>query len=108
MASALTVAIANLTYIVFGILKYTNGISELEQAANAGEMTSEAKADAITELLKGVQRTQSSGLLIVMTVVPLILMYLSYILYAKKYTLDEPEYERICNELEKRRNGAAV
>ena len=108
MASALTVAIANLTYIVFGILKYTNGISEFEQAANAGEMTSEAKADAITELLKGVQRTQSSGLLIVMTVVPLILMYLSYILYAKKYTLDEPEYERICNELEKRRNGAAV
>ena len=37
MASALTVAIANFTYIIFNIIEYTNGISELEQAANAGE-----------------------------------------------------------------------
>ena len=108
MASALTVAIANLAYIVFGILKYTNGISQYEQAANAGEMTAEAKADAITQLLSGVQNGQSLGLLIVMTILPLLLMYLSYVLYQKKYILDEPEYERICNELEKRKQEQAA
>ena len=43
-----------------------------------------------------VQSGQSAGLLIVMTVLPLILMYLSYYLYQRKYKLDEAEYERIC------------
>ena len=108
MASALTVAVANLTYIIFGILKYTNGISQYEQAANAGDLTAEAKADAITELLSGVQNGQSLGLLIVMTVVPLALMYASYVLYQKKYILDEAEYERICAELDARQKEHAV
>ncbi len=103
MASALTVAVANLTYIIFGILKYTNGISQYEQAANAGELTAEAKADAITELLSGVQNGQSLGLLIVMTVLPFLLMYASYVLYRKKYILDETKYEQICAELETRK-----
>ena len=103
LASALTVAVANLAYIMFGILKYTNGISQYEQAANAGEMTADAKADAITQLLSGVQNGQSFGLLCVMTILPLILMYLSYVLYQKKYILDETEYERICTELESRK-----
>ena len=108
LASALTVAVANLSYIAFGILKYTNGISQYEQAANTGDMTAEAKADAITELLSGVQKGQSLGLLIVMTVVPFLLMYASYVLYQKKYILDEAEYERICAELDARKKGTAV
>ena len=96
LASALTVAIANITYIVFKIITYTNGIARFEQAANSGDISSEEKALQITELLKGVQSGQSAGLLIVMTVLPLILMYLSYYLYQRKYKLDEAEYERIC------------
>lgn len=108
MASALTVAIANLAYILFGILKYTNGISQYEQAANAGDITAEAKADAITELLSGVQSGQSLGLLCVMTVLPLLLMYASYMLYKKKYVLDEAEYDRICAELDQRRQEKAA
>ncbi len=108
MASALTVAIANLTYITFGILKYTNGISEYEQAANAGEISAEAKADAITELLSSVQNGQSMGLLVVMTVLPFLFMYASYVLYRKKYILDEAEYERICTELEARQKEKTV
>ncbi len=103
MASALTVAIANFTYIIFNIIEYTNGISELEQAANAGDITGEAKAEAITSLLQGVQHSQTTGLLLVMTVVPCALMFLSFILYKKHYKLDEAEYGRICAELEKRK-----
>ena len=103
MASALTVAIANITYIAFNIIEYTNGISELEQAANAGDITGEAKAEAITSLLQGVQHSQTTGLLLVMTVVPCALMFLSYILYKKHYKLDEDEYNRICKELAERK-----
>ena len=106
MASALTVAIANFTYIIFNIIQYTNGIADLEQAANSGFITAEQKADEITALLQGVQPSQSVGLLVVMTVLPCLLMFLSYILYQKRYKLDEAEYERICGEIAARKAKA--
>ncbi len=103
LASALTVAIANGAYIIFNIIHYTNGIADLEQAASAGEITAEQKAADISTLLEGVQHGQSLGLLLVMTVLPCVLMFLSYILYQRKYKLDEEEYKRICDELEKKK-----
>ena len=106
LASALTVAIANVTYLTFHILEYTNGIASFEQQANQGVLTSDQKADAITNLLQGVQHGQSLGLLLVMTVLPCVLMFLSYVLYKKRYKLDEAEYARICEELEARKAKA--
>ena len=103
LASALTVAIANITYIIFNIIHYTNGIADLEQAASAGEITAEQKGTEISALLQGVQHSQSLGLLLVMTVLPCALMFLSYILYQRKYKLDEAEYLRICQELAQRK-----
>ena len=99
MASALTVAIANITYILFNIIQYTNGIADLEQVANAGEISAEQKASEITALLQGVKSGQTLGLLAVMTVLPLVLMFASYALYRRRYKLDEDEYERICSEI---------
>ena len=106
LASALTVAIANVTYLTFHILEYTNGIAGFEQQANQGVLTSDQKADAITNLLQGVQHGQSLGLLLVMTVLPCMLMFLSYVLYKKRYKLDEAEYARICAELDERKAKA--
>ena len=103
LASALTIAIASGTYIVFGLLKYTNGIAEQEQLANQGLITADAKAEAITQLLTGVQNGQTHGLMIVMTILPCLLMFISYILYKKYYKLDEDEYNRICKEIEERK-----
>ena len=105
LASALTVAIANISYIVFNIIHYTNGIADLEQAASAGEITAEQKAEEITTLLSGVQHGQSLGLLLVMTVLPCLLMFLSFLLYQRRYKLDEEEYARICMELAEKHNN---
>ena len=105
LASALTVAVANITYIAFGIINYTNGIADLEQAANIGTITAEEKGDQITALLSGVQPGQSRGLLLVMTVLPCVFMLASYLLYQRKYRLDEKEYDRICGELAKRKQA---
>ena len=103
LASALTIAIASGTYIVFGLLKYTNGIAEQEQLANQGLISGEQKAEAIDALLRGVQPGQTNGLMLVMTVLPCLLMFLSYILYKKHYTLDEDEYDDICRQLAERK-----
>ena len=41
-----------------------------------------------------------------MTVLPCVLMFLSYVLYKKRYKLDEAEYTRICAELDERKAKA--
>ena len=103
LASALTVVIASATYLMTGVTRFTNRISSLENAAAGGEITEAEKLRAIDELLGGVQHSQSLGLLLVMTVIPAVLMFLTYVLYLRHYKLDEPEYDRICSELRKRR-----
>ena len=103
LTSALTIAIASGSYIVLGLLKYTNGIAEQEQLANQGLISSEQKAEAIDALLQGVQPAQTSGLMLVMTLLPCLLMFASYILYLRRYKLDEEVYDDICRQLEERR-----
>ena len=104
LASALTVAITSLSYIIFGVTSYTNQISSLESAAATGLMTEAEKLTTISEVLMGVQPWQTRGLYLCMTVLPCLLMLISHMLYQKHYNLDEQEYERICNELAQRRD----
>ena len=40
--------------------------------------------------------------MITMTVLPCVLMLISYVLYKRKYKLDEEEYDRICERLHKK------
>jgi len=99
MSSALIVVITTASYMMFGVTNYTNQISDYESAAASGTMTETAKLTAIEGVISGVERGQTFGLLIFMTVLPCALMLLSYFLYQKKYTLDEAEYDRICAEI---------
>ena len=99
MSSALIVVITSVSYMMFGVTDITNRISDLESAAANGSITEAAKLTSIETVMSGVQSGQTMGLLICMTVLPCVLMLISYFLYQKKYTLDEDEYERICKEL---------
>ena len=105
LASALNVAIAYLAYILFNTLHFTNGISDLEMQCNEQLITEASKNQQIAALLQDVMPYQSGGLLLVMTVLPFLLMLVSYLLYKKHYKLDELEYERICEELENRKKA---
>ena len=102
--SAVCVAIVNLSYVIFGVLQYTNEISALEQDASVGLLTEEQKSAAIEGVLTHVQSGQKIGMLIFITLVPFIFMLVSYLLYKKKYMLDETKYAEICAELEARKN----
>jgi len=105
LGSALVVVIASLSYVIFHVTDFTNQISSIEQAATMGEITSEMKSSQISAVLSGVNNTQTVGLLMVMTIVPLALMIISVILYQKLYSLDEAEYEKICKELDERKKA---
>jgi len=102
LGSALCVALTSATYLIFKVTGITNGISAAENTA-AMDATFN-KEQAIGNLLSNVQKSQSIGLLLAMTLVPLAFMLAAFFLYRAKYKLDEPEYERICQELENRRS----
>lgn len=103
LGSAICVALTSATYMIFRITKISQGISDIENQAAEKIITDVEKSTLIENLLQNVQKSQSIGLLVAMTVVPLAFMLLSYFLYKKKYILTEDEYDRICRELEERR-----
>ena len=103
LSSALVAVLTYVSYIVFGVLNYTNEISKFEQLTSMGEMTEAQKLGNIAGVITNVQSGQKLGLLVCITVVPFIFMFVSYILYKKHYKLDEDEYTRICGELQARR-----
>ena len=95
MSSALIVLITNVAYMVFGVTKYTNKISDLENACARNLITEQDKISSIGSVINGIEPGKPLALLICMVVIPCVLMLLSYILYKNHYKLDEEEYERI-------------
>jgi len=101
-ASALLAILTSVCYTVFGVLEYTNKISSFEQQVSMGEISESEKLAGINSVIANIQSWQKFGLLICITVLPLMFMLISFIMYKKHYKLDETEYSRICAELEKR------
>lgn len=69
--------------MIFGVTNYTNQISDLESASASGTISEIEKLNAIKTVISSVERGQTLGLLICMTVIPCILMLISYFLYQK-------------------------
>lgn len=99
LSSALTVLITYISYIAFGVLKYTNQISSLEQATSTGAITEAEKLSQVSQVISAVSPWQKNGLLLCITVLPFVFMFASYLLYKKHYKIDEKEYESICSRL---------
>ncbi len=106
MSSALIVLITNVAYMIFGVTKYTNKISDLENECARSLITEQEKINSIGSVINGIEAEKTLALLICMVVIPCVLMLLSYFLYKKHYKLDEDEYSRICDELEARKQQA--
>ena len=105
LASALVVVMTTVSYMIFRVTDCTNVISEMENAASAGTITEVQKMASIETALSSVGSWQITGLMIVMTVIPFVLMVISWWIYRKHYRLNETEYERICSVIAQRQEG---
>lgn len=99
MASAFIAIITYASYMLFGVLSYTNQISDLEQQTSMGLISESIKLEQIGDVIGNVLSSQRFGLLMSITVLPFALMFISYILYKKHYTLDEAYYNEICAKI---------
>ena len=107
LGSALVVAVTSLSYLVCRVTACTNQISQLENAAALGTITEAQKLSSIEGVLSTVQPWQTRGLFLSFTVLPFVLMLISYLIYRKHYTLDEDRYNDICRELARRKGQKA-
>lgn len=103
LSSAFIAIITYISYTVFGVLSYTNQISDLEQQTSMGLISEADKLSQIGSVIGNVQTGQKLGLLMCVTVVPFILMFISYVLYKKHYSLDEEYYNSICKAIEEKK-----
>ena len=103
LGSALIVALTSLSYLVFRVTACTNQISQLESDASLGVITEAEKLTSIDGVLSTVQTWQTRGLFLCITVVPFLFMLCSYLIYRKRYNLDEDRYTAICAELSQRK-----
>ena len=81
--------------VIFGVSN-THGI-----AYGIAKQLFEAGAE-IARLLSDVPKGTTEGLMVCMAIIPILFLLGAFVLYMKKYKIDEPEYERICAEIRKR------
>ncbi len=104
LSSSLQQVIIMVVYLAVGLTDITNKISEAENAAisNPGLWTVDYKADYISGVLEGASDFMTFALRSVMVILPIVFMGIGYLITVKKYKIDENEYKRILDELEKR------
>lgn len=91
-----------LILICSGIYAISQKISNMEVAVNQGTMTKTEVLSQADGFLAGVSSIQQLMLRIGMVLVLVVTILIAYFLLAKKYRLDETEYDRIVKELERR------
>ena len=106
MGSSFVKAIETITLSALAIVPITYAISLHDQAKGAGEITQEQYAQLVTGELSGAPDYVHFALMAVMALVPIALVVSSFVIYMKKYKIDEKEYVRICEEI-KIRDAAA-
>lgn len=105
MGSAAQMGVVTVILSVLKIADITDKISEQENLANMGEITAEVKLANINNIIAQVPTEITTWLLVCMTVLPMIIMTITVVLYLKKSKLDENMYERMRADIDARKNG---
>ena len=100
LSNSFVMLMTSVLYMMIGVTKITNLISDVENQASSGAIDAAEKSNLILSALENVKQSQTFGLLVAMTLIALVMGVVSCIIFRKKYTLDEEEYLRITNELE--------
>ena len=109
LGSAICVGITSATLMILGVHKVTKEIAKQENLMNMGQIASEEiKLAKINEIIAGVSPSVPQWLIVAMTVLPLLILAVSFIVYFKKYNISEERYDEICAEIAKRKLAAEV
>ena len=102
LSSAINQGIQALVLIISGIYTISQKISSLENQAGAGKISSEEVLLQADNYISTASSLQRMILRLGITLIPVLVITSAYILLKRKYKIDEDEYNRLVNEIEKR------
>ena len=106
MGSSIVKAIETVALIALGIDLLAKNISEQTQLNATGVISEETMLGNINTILAGANSNTAQWVIVCMAVFPILFILASFILYMKKFKIDEVEYDRICEEIRLRDEAA--
>lgn len=104
LGNAINTLVVMLFYIVIGVNHETNAIADLEQKANIGTITGEQKMAEIGKILHSIAPMKTYALLALVALCTVGTYTVAYIIFKKKYFIDEKYFEELTQKLEQRNN----
>jgi len=104
--SALMQGLVSLVLIIANVTKYTNMISDLENAAASGAITPELKLEQINAVIANVPEKSRMLLLVFMCMIPAVFLAVALIIYKKKCFLNEKTLAEMVAVTEQRKKEA--
>jgi len=94
-------------FMLVGVLQHTRRIAGYEIDADLGIISEAVRTANINAVLDSVPFAQSAQLIAYMTLIPIVLVTISYLVYWRKYKITEERYDQILLELKERKEMAA-
>lgn len=104
LGSAINTLVVMLFYIIIGVNHETNAIADLEQQANIAAITSEEKIARIGAIIDSIPPAKTYALLALVSFCIIGTYTIAYLIFKKKYFIDEACFEKLNAQL-KQRNG---
>ena len=105
LAGAIQYAVVSLTLVVCGLYSITQDIGKIEQQISKGYIAKQIGKGLIDGLLRTAEPGQMVGLTFAMTIIPIILFIVAYIVIKKKYIIDEDMYDKMLKEINERKGN---
>jgi len=106
LGSAVQTAMVMIIYLVCGVYDETNKISSIENELARGVITDEEKTLRITEIINNIAQSKTATLLIVLCLLAIVFLVVSYLIFRKKYIIDEKYFKELTDEIELRKSQA--
>ena len=103
LSGALEILTITVVLLACGLYQYTTQIGEIETQIAAGTITQEIAQSQIATILAQATPGQLAGLTLSMTLVPLVLMIVCYVILKRKYIIDEDMYDKMVKEINERK-----
>ncbi|MEG1613718.1 MAG: glycoside-pentoside-hexuronide (GPH):cation symporter [Clostridia bacterium] len=109
IGSSLVVLTQAIIYSILGVANYTKAISDIENEANimlgngaAESVVAKFKEDSVRLILQQVPDDIKVWMLFGLTIIPMVFVITGYLIWRKKFMIDEDLYAKMVNENESR------
>jgi Na+/melibiose symporter-like transporter len=92
---------------MLGILNFTNQISDIENLAKAGSITSAEKTEMIENVINSIDPSITTKLRFWMAVIPVVLLIAAFFIFRTRFIIDEKYYDQMIKEIAERKNAEA-